>query len=148
RDELKKSLNSEKLYLGFYPGVGCLSLYPAERWKVLAEAWKDERRFKSSYLMLEAQRLFFANIEPVTLDRVGRILIPAVFRERAGLEREASILGVGDKMEIWEPGRLKAREGKAMEMWQEALAKEEVSISHLASENLPENVFSFRLPQW
>ena len=40
------------------------------------------------------------------VDRQGRILIPATLREAAGLEKEAVMIGVGNRIEIWDPKRL------------------------------------------
>lgn len=138
RDELRKSAAPEKLYLGYYPGRKHLSLYPVERWQALAEAWKDERRFPGTRLMMEAQRLFFANLEPVTLDKVGRILIPASFRERAGLVKDTAVLGVSDKMEIWSPEALEESDKQALERLEAALAAEADSMGPEAGPRLPQ----------
>ncbi|MDR1657347.1 MAG: cell division/cell wall cluster transcriptional repressor MraZ [Deltaproteobacteria bacterium] len=146
REELRVSVNPDRLYVGCYPGTGHLSLYPVERWMELVEAWKDEKRFQSTTLMLEAQRMFFANIEPVALDRVGRILIPAIFREKASLVREASVLGVADKLEIWSPDRLREQEQKAADLWQQALDLERARpLTHGGTEGYGD---APRLPQW
>jgi MraZ protein len=124
RDELAKSSLKEKVYLGFYPGTRFLSLYPAERYEVLAAAWKDEKRFPSANLMQDAQRLFFANIEPINVDRSGRILIPALFRDRAGLRNECAVLGVGEKIELWSQNELIAKEALSYAAWEKACAEE------------------------
>ena len=39
------------------------------------------------------------------VDRQGRILIPATLREAAGLEKEAVMIGVGNRIEIWDTER-------------------------------------------
>ncbi|MDR2454989.1 MAG: hypothetical protein LBE49_00120 [Deltaproteobacteria bacterium] len=139
RDEMRKSLAPDRVYLGYYPGTGHLSLYPSERWKQLSQAWRDERRFPGTRLMMEAQRLFFANLEPVTLDKAGRILIPGHFRTRAGLVKEAVVLGVSDKMEIWDPAALQESDERAVERLEAALAAEGAS---------PAAEGALRLPQW
>jgi MraZ protein len=138
RDELKKSINPEKLYLGHYPGTKYLSVYPAERWLTLVENWQEEKRFQTTALMLEAQRLFFANIEPVAVDKVGRILVPAIFREKIGLGTQVAFLGVGRKMEIWDAQELKAHEVKAMEIWEKAMADEVNRVGQDDSARLPQ----------
>lgn len=136
RDELKKSDVADRLYLGFYPGTQFISLYPFERWQTLNETWKDESRFPSTALMLEAQRLFFANIEPVTLDKAGRILIPSVFRERADLSKEVAVIGVGSKMEVWNPKILAENELKSAELLQRLFQEQSGGEA------------GHRLPQW
>ena len=39
------------------------------------------------------------------MDGQGRFRIPAELFQRAGLGTEAVLVGVGDHMELWEPGR-------------------------------------------
>jgi MraZ protein len=41
----------------------------------------------------------------VELDGNGRILIPKPMLAYAGLEREATVVGTGMRIEIWNPGR-------------------------------------------
>jgi MraZ protein len=40
------------------------------------------------------------------VDKQGRILIPAKLREFAGLEKDVTMIGVGGRVEIWNPDRL------------------------------------------
>ena len=35
------------------------------------------------------------------MDRQGRILLPSVLRDFAGLEKEVVLVGVGSRIEIW-----------------------------------------------
>jgi MraZ protein len=47
------------------------------------------------------RRLFFAQMEEVELDRIGRVLIPDRLVQFAGLEHEVVLLGVRDHLELW-----------------------------------------------
>ncbi len=46
-------------------------------------------------------RLMFSGAADLIPDRQGRILIPQVLRDYAGLDGEAIIIGLYDKLEIW-----------------------------------------------
>jgi len=54
------------------------------------------------------RRLVFSNACKVSLDSLGRVLIPEYLRQYANLNKKAVIVGVGDAVEIWSP-----------EFWQE-----------------------------
>lgn len=82
---------------------GCLFVFPNSEWQVFEEklrtlpvANKDARKFT---------RFFLAGAALVELDGQGRILLPAVLRKFAGLEKEAVVVGVGSRVEIWDKTR-------------------------------------------
>jgi MraZ protein len=54
------------------------------------------------------RRSFFAQSFSVELDRQGRILIPGALRQYAGLESNAIVVGAGEWLEIWDPGRFES----------------------------------------
>lgn len=77
----------------------CLFVYPKSEWSILEEKLKslpltsrDARAFV---------RFFFSGATECELDKQGRILIPANLRSHSKLEREAVIIGVGTRVEIW-----------------------------------------------
>ncbi|MDR3135530.1 MAG: hypothetical protein LBU69_05490 [Deltaproteobacteria bacterium] len=117
RDILRCSRTPDKVFLGCYPGTKFVSVYPCERWDELSLSWKDERRFPNTAILQEGQRLFFSNSEQVTVDRTGRVTIPAQFRNRASLKDEVAVIGVGEKMEIWNPADLDAHELEISKVW-------------------------------
>ena len=47
------------------------------------------------------KRFLFGSAAEVEFDRQGRILIPGTLREYAQLKKDVTILGTGDKIEIW-----------------------------------------------
>jgi MraZ protein len=64
------------------------------------------------------KRLHIAGATEVTADRQGRILIPPMLREYAGVGGQALFAGLGDRIEIWdreswERQRSLARESRA-----------------------------------
>ena len=78
---------------------GCLFVYSQEEWKRIEESLrekpltsKDARKF---------MRFFFAGAANCEVDKQGRILIPAVLREFAGLEKDVVLAGAGNRIEVW-----------------------------------------------
>ena len=53
----------------------------------------------------DAARLFLSQATHCELDRQGRILIPGFLREYANLDSEVIVVGVGSRVEIWNPAR-------------------------------------------
>jgi MraZ protein len=47
-------------------------------------------------------RLFFASADEVRLDGQGRVTIPQRLRDAVGIAKEVVVLGVRDRMEIWD----------------------------------------------
>ena len=50
-------------------------------------------------------RFFLAGAAECELDKQGRILLPAVLREFAGLEKDVVLVGSASKIEIWSKER-------------------------------------------
>jgi len=78
---------------------GCLFVYDNGEWAAFEEKLKnlpitnkDARWFV---------RFFLAGAASVEVDKQGRILLPASLREFAALEKDAVLIGVGSRIEIW-----------------------------------------------
>lgn len=48
------------------------------------------------------RRYLFAGAEKVEVDKLGRILLPALLKEYASIVREVVVIGAGDHFEIWD----------------------------------------------
>jgi MraZ protein len=81
----------------------CLFLFPAQQWQ------EQEQRLSSlSFEKANARRfarMFFAGASPGELDRQGRIFIPPNLREHAHIEKDVVIIGVHNRIEIWDKSR-------------------------------------------
>ncbi len=82
---------------------GCLFVFDNSEWQTFAEKLrslpmidKDVRQFT---------RFFLAGAAAVEVDKQGRILIPSVLREFADITRDAVLIGVGSRIEIWSKDR-------------------------------------------
>jgi MraZ protein len=49
------------------------------------------------------RRMILANAFQLDIDKVGRVLVPQVLREFAGLDGEAIVAGQGEYFEVWTP---------------------------------------------
>jgi MraZ protein len=78
-----------------------LFLYPARTWVGVEERLGElmQRQPEARGLVLSLT----ANAVEVVPDKQGRILIPERLQRAAKLEREVLIVGVLDKIEIWNP---------------------------------------------
>ena len=96
----------------------CLVLYPLNEWTVLAElaSLPTSREEARSFT-----RLMLAGAMDTVLDSLGRILIPDYLKKYAALEKNVAIIGLGDRIEIWDEKR-----------WQEYKAKTETRVEDIA----------------
>ena len=77
----------------------CLLLYPLPEWEkienglaTLSPTVPEENRLK---------RLMLGNAMDIEMDKNGRLLVPAELRKYAGLEKNAKLVGMHNKFEIW-----------------------------------------------
>ncbi|MEG1524913.1 MAG: division/cell wall cluster transcriptional repressor MraZ [Clostridia bacterium] len=52
------------------------------------------------------RRRLYSMAAACEIDKQGRILIPPMLRDAAGLEKDATLIGVGDRIEFWNPAAL------------------------------------------
>lgn len=82
---------------------GCLYLYPAADWQIFVDKLSH---LPSNLKNRQIQRQFLSKAIEVVLDKQGRILIPALLRELAGLEKDIVFVGMMNHVEIWDKARL------------------------------------------
>ena len=78
----------------------CIDIYTVEEWEKFAE--KLHKLSVTKRDMRDFVRFIFGNATEVELDKQGRILLPAMLRETVGIEKEVIVMGVGNKVEIWD----------------------------------------------
>ena len=78
---------------------GCLFLFPESEWRLA------ENRFKQiPFTKAEGRkfnRLFFSGAAEVTVDGLGRLLVPKTLKEFAEIKQDVVIVGVSNRMEVW-----------------------------------------------
>ncbi|MCI8572356.1 MAG: division/cell wall cluster transcriptional repressor MraZ [Lachnospiraceae bacterium] len=82
---------------------GCLFVFDNSEWQAfegklrsLPMIDKEARQFT---------RYFLAGAASLEVDKQGRILLPAVLREFADITKDAVLVGVGNRVEIWSKDR-------------------------------------------
>lgn len=97
----------------------CLWLYPLDVWKKELEQIHEKINLFSpdgrSFL-----RLFQSGAQPLSLDPANRLLLPKALCEYAGLSGDLVLIGMKDRVEIWDLGRYeawKAQHEKELGTW-------------------------------
>jgi len=102
----------------------CLVIYSKDQWKKVMQELNnlpfgraEARKFTRAILGGAAE---------VSLDKLGRILIPDYLKKYAGLKKNTTICGLSNKIEIWDSNK-----------WENYRKKAELDIDKVA-ENLPD----------
>lgn len=81
----------------------CLLLYPSIEYKKVFSRIAGLNEFNEEYRRL--QRNFFRGTANVELDNAGRILIPKSMVGHASLEKDCVLVGMGNRIEIWDASK-------------------------------------------
>lgn len=97
----------------------CLVIYPLSEWEKLA---KKLESLPSSRLDARGfARIMLSGAVDVELDKAGRILIPDYLKDYAILQKNVAILGLSNRIEIWDE-----------EKWQQYKEKTEKEVGDIA----------------
>lgn len=86
----------------------CIDIHTAPGWESLTE--KLQKLSVTKRDMRDFVRFIFGNAAEVELDKQGRILLPSLLRETVGIEKEVVVMGVGNKIEIWDKAAWEERQ--------------------------------------
>lgn len=78
----------------------CIDVHTAASWEKMTQLLQKLSVTKRD--MREYVRFVFGNACDVELDKQGRILLPAPLRDSVGISKEVVVMGVGNKIEIWD----------------------------------------------
>lgn len=131
RDRLQEESNG-RVVMTIDTDERCLLLYPIQAWEVIENKLAELPSFNPQARRI--QRLLIGHATEIELDNNGRILLPSLLREYAGLQKEAMLIGQGKKFELWDEAHWQERRGN----W---LAEEAIVNSDL----LPDEVKSLSL---
>ncbi len=102
------ALSDNQLTLTQHP-VGCLLLFPRPGWEGF--------RGQLLGLPMEAdgwRRFFVGSAVDVEVDSAARLLVPPELRAMAGLDKDVLLLGMGQRLELWDAARYAAHQSQVM----------------------------------
>ncbi len=102
----------------------CLAIYPADEFARVTDSLKSapvtDRRVR------DYSRVLFASASDETPDAQGRIRIPPMLREYAGLTKDCVVIGANTRVEVWDAAA-----------WQAYLEAAEPGFADIAEEVMP-----------
>lgn len=98
---------------------GCLFGYSLEEWNKFEEKLKTLPL--TNKITRDFVRFFLSGAVEEETDKQGRFLLPANLREYASLSKDAVIIGVGTRIEIWDKKK-----------WNEYNSEENLSVDKIA----------------
>lgn len=109
----------------------CLLLYPQDVWEKIEEKIANLPSFQPATRRI--QRLLIGHATEVAIDSHGRILLPPLLREYAHINKKVTLIGQGNKFEIWDE-----------ENWQRS-RDEWISSDLLSEETMPDELKTISL---
>ena len=100
---------------------GCLAVYTEKEWKIMSDklggltiSQAEARSFT---------RMILAGAMEVSLDKLGRILVPDYLKDYAGLKKNVVICGLSNRLEIWDADKWETYKKKAEKGVDEIVSK-------------------------
>lgn len=100
---------------------GCLFIFTPNSWSDFSG--RLNQLPTSSKEARKLQRYFIGSSQDCETDKQGRFLIPPVLRSFAGIDKNVTILGLSDKIEIWSTEKYEAYQNE-----------DDISIEDIAGE--------------
>ena len=98
---------------------GCLFLFPEAEWRLVESRFKQIPFTKAEGRKFN--RLFFSGAGEVTVDALGRVLVPRTLKDYALIKSDVMIIGISSRIEIW-----------AKEKWREFYESSRQSFEDIA----------------
>ena len=92
----------------------CVWVYPLEQWKEIENNLRNLSSVKNIHRTFVRDTARYAS--PSTYDKQGRITLTLSLTEYAGLEKDVLIIGMINKIEIWNPNTLKMVDQQNLEI--------------------------------
>jgi len=102
----------------------CLYVFSGREFEAMHE--KIRQAPVTSKAARDFLRVFLSGASSETPDRQNRITLPANLRDYAGLDRELTVIGAGNRVEIWDTAA-----------WNNYLAAHEADFANVTEEVIP-----------
>jgi MraZ protein len=110
--EALSGLQEERLVATKYciDGHRCLDVYPLSAWRRLEDSLLTRKRFDQRYVRF--WNVYVSGAHELVIDAQGRVLLPLLLREYAGITRDVMITGDVDKFRVWDRRTFGEHEGR------------------------------------
>jgi MraZ protein len=78
----------------------CLYIFPMDEFARVAESMRNAPLTSKS--VRDYLRVFLSGASDEIPDKQGRVTVPSVLREYAGLTRDCTVIGAGSRVELWD----------------------------------------------
>jgi len=79
----------------------CIAIYPLDEWENIEKKLSSLNSFKEKDRLFQRTFLMWASHQE--LDSQSRITLPKTLLDYAGIKSEVKIIGVGERIEVWDP---------------------------------------------
>ena len=86
----------------------CIAIWSMEEWHDIEMKLRAQKSGSAAARRLT--RKIAGSAHPDTVDKQGRVIVPAHLREAAGITRDVVIVGALNRVEVWHPDRYAAEE--------------------------------------
>lgn len=82
---------------------GCLYVFTEERWHTIKQKLSEPAALNQDAILV--QRFLAGSATEINIDSQGRVAIPQNLRQFAGIGDNVTVVGLTDKIEIWDTSR-------------------------------------------
>ena len=99
RDEILSDEHEGQMYLTSHLFEKCLVLYPKAKFDDVAQQIRDIEDTAQAAVF---NKIIIGQAVETEMDGQGRIMIPPVLRNIAGIEKEVALVGQSDSFQLWD----------------------------------------------
>ena len=100
---------------------GCLAVFTEKEWKIVSDKIVNLTMTQAEARSLT--RMMLAGAMEISLDKLGRILVPDYLKEYADLKKNVVICGLSNRLEIWDSAKWETYKQKAEKGVDEIVSK-------------------------